>query len=153
LQLHGTESPDYVKSVSDAFGLPIIKAISVCNADDVKKADDFHDIADMILFDAKPDPSASFAGGHGHSFDWSLLAEFRRQKPWFLAGGLMVENVETAITTTKARLVDVSSGVEKAKGKKDPTLIKAFTTAAAQAFSVRRVCSGVQETSCTPRPL
>ena len=63
-------------------------------------------------------------------FDWSVLSGWSAPAPWILAGGLTPENVTTAITDTGADAVDVSSGVERRKGEKDPALIRRFITAA-----------------------
>ena len=82
-------------------------------------------IADWLLFDAKGDPGG-LPGGTGHAFDWSLLADHAGLTPWMLAGGLSVDNVQRALAVTGARALDVSSGVEKAPGKKDATRIQAF---------------------------
>jgi phosphoribosylanthranilate isomerase len=65
----------------------------------------------------------------GLSFDWSLLAGLSATKPWFLAGGLRVDNVADAIRATNAPMLDVSSGVETAPGLKDASLIRAFIAA------------------------
>ena len=59
-------------------------------------------------------------------FDWSLLRGWTAPVPWILAGGLTVDNVADAIRTTGAEAVDVSSGVERSRGVKDPALIRAF---------------------------
>ena len=63
-------------------------------------------------------------GGTGHSFDWSQFPKL--DIPLILAGGLTPTNVEDAIKTTGAYAVDVSGGVESAKGIKDQQLIENF---------------------------
>ena len=66
----------------------------------------------------------------GRAFDWTLLAGRRFQRPWFLAGGLDPWNLAEAVQQSGAPLVDVSSGVERGPGLKDPALIRAFLDAA-----------------------
>jgi phosphoribosylanthranilate isomerase len=63
------------------------------------------------------------------TFDWSVLNGWHALGPWILAGGLTPETVATAIRQTGAPAVDVSSGVERSKGVKDPALIRAFIAA------------------------
>jgi phosphoribosylanthranilate isomerase len=128
LQLHGAESPARVAAVKARFGLPVIKAIGVGAAEDVRKAADFVG-AEIILFDAKPAPGAAVPGGAGAVFDWSLLRDMGATN-WLLSGGLSPENVAEALTATGAPGVDVSSGVESARGVKDVSRIKAFVGAA-----------------------
>jgi phosphoribosylanthranilate isomerase len=128
LQLHGGESVARTAAIRARFGIPVIKALPVADAEDLKVADDFAQAADMLLFDAKPPKGAARAGGHGVAFDWTLLQGRDFLKPWFLAGGLRPENAAAAIRASGARLVDVSSGVEKF-GAKDGGLIGHFMMA------------------------
>jgi phosphoribosylanthranilate isomerase len=127
IQLHGDETPERTSEVRRKFGLPVIKATAIATADDLKNSKAWSNSADMLLFDAKPPkrPNA-LPGGNAISFDWSLLATNRPQESWMLSGGLTPENVAEAIQLTKARAVDVSSGVETKRGIKDPGLIRAF---------------------------
>lgn len=81
---------------------------------------------DCLLLDAKPPKDAAYAGGHGASFDWTILRDWQAPQPWMLAGGLTPDNVAEAIAISGARGVDVSSGVEHTKGEKDADLIRAF---------------------------
>ena len=132
LQLHGAESPDRVSELKARFRLPVMKAIAIGAADDVQRAHDFEAAADILLFDAKPD---ALPGGNGLTFDWQLIAKEKWSKPWMLSGGLNAGNVAEAIRTTRARGVDVSSGVEKSRGEKDARLIEQFIAAARTAFA------------------
>ena len=86
-------------------------------------ARDFEAVADYLLFDAKP---STLPGGNATRFDWSFLCGVQFRKPWILAGGLNVDNVQEAVTSTGATIVDVSSGVEDAPGIKSPAKIEAF---------------------------
>lgn len=130
LQLHGGETPERVMEIKSRYGLPIIKAVGVADADDLPNIDRYMRVADQILVDAKPPKSAELPGGNGLSFDWRLLTGRRWSVPWMLAGGLTTENVAEAIERTGAQQVDVSSGVESSPGQKDETKIMAFTAAA-----------------------
>jgi phosphoribosylanthranilate isomerase len=129
LQLHGRESPARVEAVKARFGLPVIKALGIAAAEDLLCAEDYA-CADILLFDAKPSADATLPGGNGVAFDWSLLAGASRTRPWLLSGGLDAGNVAAALSISKAPGVDVSSGVEKSRGIKDPGLIGAFVAAA-----------------------
>ncbi len=132
LQLHGHESVARTAEIRARFALPVIKALPVALADDLKAANDYAPVADFFLFDAKPPKNAARAGGHGAAFDWTLLAGRSFPKPWFLAGGLDPENVARAITASGAAMVDVSSGVESAPGVKSAERINQFIAATRQ---------------------
>jgi phosphoribosylanthranilate isomerase len=135
LQLHGHESPERVGAVKARFGLPVIKAIGVASAADVAAARSYDGVADWLLFDAKPAPDATVPGGAGVVFDWELLRNITAAK-WMLSGGLDPENVAAALRQTQAPAVDVSSGVESARGVKDAGKIATFV-AAVRALSSR----------------
>ncbi|MBL1255370.1 phosphoribosylanthranilate isomerase [Methylocystis sp. Sn-Cys] len=128
LQLHGRETPARVAAVKARFGLPAIKAIGVATAEDVAAAQSYEDVADILLFDAKPAPDAAIPGGAGVQFDWDLLRNISA-KHWMLSGGLDAENVAQALRRTGAPAVDVSSGVERERGVKDAGKISAFLEA------------------------
>ncbi|MCH8465667.1 MAG: phosphoribosylanthranilate isomerase [Roseinatronobacter sp.] len=130
VQLHGHESPARVAEIRARFGLPIIKAVGIAEADDLNVLDRFLPVCDQILVDAKPAKGAALPGGNGLAFDWRLLQGRDWQRPWLLAGGLTADNVAAAIRLTGARQVDVSSGVESAPGIKDPAAMHAFVAAA-----------------------
>ena len=135
LQLHGQESPARVGALRARYGLPVIKAIGVATAADVDAARAYEGVADWLLFDAKPAPNAAVPGGAGVVFDWDLLRNISA-KNWMLSGGLDPENVSDALARTQAPAVDVSSGVERARGVKDAEKISAFV-AAVRALSPR----------------
>jgi phosphoribosylanthranilate isomerase len=133
LQLHGRETPDRVARLRTRFGRLVIKAMPVAEAADFASLQAYENVADMLLFDAKAPPGAGRTGGHGAAFDWQLLRGRIIKRPWLLAGGLDPENVARAIRAVAAPGVDVSSGVEKSPGVKDPELILAFAAAARSA--------------------
>ncbi|HZM07746.1 MAG TPA: phosphoribosylanthranilate isomerase [Methylocella sp.] len=132
LQLHGKETPERVASIRARFGLPVMKAIAIRDAADLSTVPLFDAVADYLLFDAKPSQSSTRPGGNGESFNWSLLEMIETKKPWLLAGGLNAANVTNALVQTRARGVDVSSGVESVAGTKDRDKIAAFIAAARQ---------------------
>jgi len=130
LQLHGSESPDRVAEVKARYGLPVMKAVGLADADDLAAIDLYAPVADQLLIDAKPPKDADLPGGNGLAFDWRLLAGRKYwTKPWMLAGGLTPDNVAEAVRLTGARQVDVSSGVETAPGVKDAALMASFAAA------------------------
>jgi phosphoribosylanthranilate isomerase len=132
VQLHGGEPPTRAAEVRSHFGVGVIKALAVADADDIEAARAFEDAVDHVMFDAKPPAGAKLPGGNGARFDWRLLQGVRLRRPWFLAGGVDPWNVGSAITQSGAQLIDVSSGVERGAGIKDPVLIHAFLTAASK---------------------
>ena len=132
LQFHGSESVERVAEAKARFRLPVWKVLSVASASDIAKADAYHGLADLILFDAKT-PKGELSGGLGLRFDWTLLAGYHGPTRWGLAGGLNPGNVAEAIRLTGAPLVDASSGVERATGVKDSDKIAAFCQAARNA--------------------
>jgi phosphoribosylanthranilate isomerase len=121
LQLYGAGGS--LPHLRARFGLPVWRPVGVAEADDLPTA---LDGADAMLVEAKPPAGATRPGGNAVRFDWSLTLGWRAPGPWLLAGGLDPGNVAAAIRLSGADAVDVSSGVERAKGIKDPALIRAF---------------------------
>jgi phosphoribosylanthranilate isomerase len=132
LQLHGHETPERVKEIRARFGKPVMKVISVSDAADLDRAAAYEDVADYLMFDAKPPKSMANAlpGGNAISFDWTLLSKRRFRRPWLLAGGLTADNLVEAARVSGAATIDVSSGVEDRPGEKNVSKIKAFLDAA-----------------------
>ncbi|MGR3679152.1 MAG: phosphoribosylanthranilate isomerase [Paracoccaceae bacterium] len=131
LQLHGKESPERVSEVRARYGLPVIKAFGIAEAEDLAQIDLYSDVADQLLIDAKAPKTSELPGGNGLAFDWRLLAGRKYwRKPWMLAGGLTPDNVAEAIRMTGTQQVDTASGVESAVGVKDAEMIRAFAEAA-----------------------
>ncbi len=127
IQMHGNETIERVTEVKKRTNLQIIKAIPISDKEDILKAKRFEGAADMLLFDSKPNIDSKSPGGNAKSFDWTLLNGEEWEKPWFLSGGLDINNINNALSITKAEYCDVSSGVEITKGKKDLNLMKNFT--------------------------
>ena len=126
IQLHGEETPERVKEIKLKYQLPVIKAIGVSEAKDLKLVSIFSEVADQLLIDAKPPKSSILPGGNGLSFDWNLIKNIEIDCPWLLAGGLNSKNAANAIDLTGATQLDLSSGVEKSPGVKDENKIASF---------------------------
>jgi len=133
IQLHGRETPARVREAAMRTGAGTIKVISIGEESDLGKLADFEAVADHLMLDAKAPPGAERPGGLGAPFDWRLTYGRKFARPWFLAGGLDPYNVAEAVRLSGAPIVDVSSGVERGAGLKDPALIEAFLRAAARA--------------------
>jgi len=133
IQLHGKETPNRARDIAQRTGAGIIKAIPVAEASDLAAASGFDGLVDHLMFDAKLPKESDRPGGAGARFDWSILAGRRFERPWFLAGGLDPWNAGEALGLSGAPAVDVSSGVERGPGLKDPALITAFLDAVRRA--------------------
>ena len=116
VQLHGNESEKYITGLRRVIDCPVIKAFRIESEADIVSAN--NSSADYVLLDS--------GGGTGKVFDHSLLKDIAR--PYFLAGGLTPENVETAVKQLKSFAVDVSSSLET-DGFKDKIKMTAFVNA------------------------
>ncbi|RCL20792.1 phosphoribosylanthranilate isomerase [Pseudomonas sp. AFG_SD02_1510_Pfu_092] len=125
LQFHGDETPQDC----EGYHRPWIKALRVRPGDDLEAACQRYAGASGILLDTFV---PGVPGGTGEAFDWSLVPA-RLSKPVILAGGLCADNVGQAIAQVRPYAVDVSGGVEQAKGIKDAAKIEAFLRAVKQA--------------------
>lgn len=144
LQLHGHETPGRVAALKARFGLPVMKAVPVETATDLKAVPAYAAVADWVLFDARAPKDATRPGGLGKPFDWTLLKGLDPGLPFMLSGGLEPGNVGQALEVTSAPAVDVSSGVELKPGVKDPSKIVAFIRAVRAADAARaRVASSI----------
>ena len=131
VQFHGDETPALCEQISEQINLPYYKAIRVkAESNLLQYAQEFAS-AKALLLDTYTD--AAF-GGTGQVFDWNLIPK-NMTKPIILAGGLVPENVALAITQVRPYAVDVSGGVESAKGIKDTAKIIAFMHAVEESRS------------------
>jgi len=130
LQLHGRETVARLRDIKQKFGLPVMKAIAVETPADLAPLPGYAAVADRILFDARAPREATRPGGLGAVFDWHVLENLDLKRPFLVSGGLNAENVAQAVRIARAGGVDVSSGVERAPGVKDPEMIRAFIRAA-----------------------
>lgn len=121
LQVHG--APGRAAELRTRFGVPVWSVAGVGDAADLPTGAAG---VDGLLLDAKAPPGAVLPGGNAQTFDWSMLRGWAPPAPWLLAGGLTPDNVAEAVRISGAPAVDVSSGVERSRGVKDPVLIQAF---------------------------
>ena len=117
VQLHGQESQSYLEELKKQVAVPLIRAFSIRSPEDLTEAE--KSPADFVLLD-------NGAGGTGETFDWSLLSSFDR--PFFLAGGLRLENIAEAVSRFHPYALDLSSGVDT-DGYKDKEKIIAAVAA------------------------
>lgn len=137
LQLHGRETPDRVAAVRERYSLPVMKALAVSEAADLDRAKLYADVADRLLFDAKPPKGSELPGGNGIAFDWQLLAALDADIDYMLSGGLNAANIGDALRLANPPGIDISSGVESAPGVKDAGLIESFFRAVRDAQTIR----------------
>ncbi len=118
VQLHGEETPNYCALVR-GFGVEVIKAFSIKDRFDFNALEAYETSCDFFLFDTK----GELPGGNGYGFDWSLLANYPSQKPFFLSGGIGLEHVVEIKTLINTDLplyaIDVNSKFESAPGIKE----------------------------------
>jgi phosphoribosylanthranilate isomerase len=127
IQLHGRETPERVADIRAFTGRPVMKAVSIAEPADLRQIAAHAPVADRLLVDAKPPKTpGALPGGNGLAFDWRLVRGLDPGRPVMLSGGLDASNVARAIEVSGLSAVDVSSGVERAPGTKDPELIRAF---------------------------
>jgi len=147
LQLHGSETPDRVVTVRTRFGLPVTKALPVAQKSDLSQIRLYANVAERLLFDARAPQDATRPGGLGKAFDWTLLKDIDPNIVFMLSGGLDASNVAEALAITRAPGVDVSSGVERAPGQKDPDKIREFIRAARAAEKAMKSLASPARTS------
>ena len=123
VQLHGSEDETYIKKIK-RNGVKVIKSISVSKRDDLSEINKYQSI-DYFLFDYKP-LKGELPGGNAKSFDWSLLNNLKITKPWFLSGGINIDNIKEINNDINPYGIDLSSGVEKELGIKDNRIINSF---------------------------
>ena len=125
VQLHGQESCSYCKMIKD-YGLKVIKSFSIKNTFDFNTLEDYENSCDYYLFDTK----GKLPGGNGFTFDWEVLDKYPSQKPFFLSGGIGVDNLNEIKKLVKTKLpihaVDVNSKFENTPGNKNIELLKKF---------------------------
>jgi phosphoribosylanthranilate isomerase len=129
LQLHGRESPDQVLTVKAVTGLPVWKALSISEASDLERIDDYDGIANRFLFDAKRPKNSELPGGNGVSFDWTLLKGLSERVDYMLSGGLTKDNIGDALRIARPMGIDLSSGVESSPGVKNLKMMDEFFAA------------------------
>jgi phosphoribosylanthranilate isomerase len=117
-QLHGNEDVKRIKEIRQKFNKKIIKVIKVTNEDNAKTFKEFEEEADMLLFDSPAMEKSS-------QFSWQILSKLKITKPYLIAGGINIDNVDEALKLNPFG-IDVSSGVEKSLGLKSNEKIIKF---------------------------
>jgi len=118
-QLHGDESPNYCRELSDRY---VIKTLAVSRDFDVQTVKDYE--VEAIMLDTRDN---TLRGGTGRVFDWSIAAEVNKAVPkLFLAGGLSPENIAEAIEIVQPYAVDACSALEDRPGRKNHERMRAF---------------------------
>lgn len=125
VQLHGNENPESCKKLKE-FGFKIIKAFQVHEDFDFAQLDEYKDFCDYFLFDTQ----TPLYGGSGHKFDWQLLKKNDNEKPFFLSGGIGLEDVESIrnIKNLNIHAIDVNSKFEIEPALKNINQLKEFKT-------------------------
>ena len=128
IQLHGNENINYIDILKNQFNIKIIKSIGINNKRDLIKANKFKKV-DYLLFDYKPSIN-ELPGGNAKQFNWNLLNNINIDKPWFISGGINIENIKEIQKKLFPYGIDISSGVEDKIGikssKKITNLINKF---------------------------
>lgn len=116
VQLHGDESVAFCEKLKSK-NIGVIKVFSVADEFDFNQTKNYSNVVDYFLFDTK----GKYHGGNGQVFDWNLLQRYDQEIPFFLSGGLSVDNVVNVNTIKNMNLhaIDVNSGVETAVGLKN----------------------------------
>lgn len=117
VQLHGSENSEYITNLKTNTKTKIIKNISLKNENDLKGIKDYFN-ADFLLFDYKPS-SKDLPGGNAKKFDWQLLKKIKTSKPWFISGGININNINEIKKYAIPYGIDISSGVEVSLGNKN----------------------------------
>jgi phosphoribosylanthranilate isomerase len=124
IQLHGSESPELCSQLMDE-GMKVIKAISIAKKEDLQLCSAYADACDYLLFDTK---SKSF-GGTGKKFNWEILRYNESDKPYFLSGGIDLDDIDQIFKLDKQPcVVDINSRFELSPGLKDISKISHFKT-------------------------
>ena len=123
VQLHGQEDEEYIKTIKK-IDVKIIKSISISKKNDLNKINKYKS-SDYFLFDYKPLQN-ELPGGNAKSFDWNILKYLETDKPWFLSGGINMNNIDQIANDINPFGIDLSSGVEKELGIKDNGIINNF---------------------------
>ena len=127
VQLHGEETPELCKSLQ-AFNIEVIKVFSIKNELNFDVLSPYETVCDFYLFDTK----GPLSGGNGYCFNWSVLKNYPFIKPYFLSGGIGLENVDQLQEFKKSTAasycyaVDVNSKFEVAPAKKDKKSLEKF---------------------------
>ncbi len=127
VQLHGHESPDYCRVLKES-GTQVIKVFSIKDSFDFSKLTPYEEVVDFYLFDTK----GKLPGGNGYAFDWNALNDYPSTKPFFLSGGIGIDEIDRLHKFLKSKTaefchaIDVNSRFEMEPGLKDVEQLKKF---------------------------
>jgi len=123
VQPHGNESVAFCEKLKEQ-SIGVIKVFSVEDEFDFNVTKTYSDVADYFLFDTK----GKYRGGNGQAFDWNLLQRYDQETPFFLSGGLSVDNISNVNTLKNLNLhaIDVNSGLESTPAVKDVVKVEEF---------------------------
>ncbi|HJA84229.1 MAG TPA: phosphoribosylanthranilate isomerase [Candidatus Bacteroides intestinavium] len=123
LQLHGTESPGYCRTLQ-AAGFHLIKVFSIARAKDLERIHEYEGLCEYFLFDTK----TPRYGGSGEQFDWSLLRHYHGRTPFLLGGGINAYSAKAIHALRHPQLagVDLNSRFELSPGIKDAERVRNF---------------------------
>lgn len=133
IQLHGHESPDFIRQLRSLCGdsIATIKAFNIATEEDFKATAPYEDIVDCVLFDTK----GKSVGGNGEKFDWSVLSSYEGQTPFLLSGGIGPDDVnsikaffsvDNPSVAAKCIGIDLNSRFETSPGMKDVHALRSF---------------------------
>lgn len=126
IQLHGSESPEYIQELKQVSDVKIWKVFAIKDAFDFNRLTLYENLVDAFLFDTK----GAQKGGNGYTFDWSVLKEYSSKTPFVLSGGIGLEEIdkvkEILATDLPILALDVNSRFEVEPGLKDTEELKAF---------------------------
>ncbi len=125
VQLHGNESASYCENLK-ANNIQIIKAFQIDDDFDFEHINSYHKVCDYFLFDTK----GKEKGGNGLTFNWDLLHKYKINVPFFLSGGLGIENIDEALAFSHPQLIgfDINSKIEIEPASKSFELAEIITT-------------------------
>ena len=134
-QLHGSETPEFCRSLRSK-GVNVIKAFAIGKEFNFGQLNNFKQHCDFFLFDTKGENP----GGNGQTFDWQLLNQYNNQKPFFLSGGIGLDQVDALAEMGHLNLhaVDLNSGFEISPGLKDIAKIKEMVSRLREATVVEK---------------
>ena len=122
--MHGNEDKNYISEIKKKNSIKIIKNISVNSKEDLLKIEKYPN-ADFLLFDYKP-TEEELPGGNAKRFSWDLVKDIKTYKPWFLSGGININNINEIKNYATPYGIDISSGVEASLGKKSISRINSL---------------------------
>lgn len=133
VQLHGSESVEDCKSLRQ-LGIGVVKVFSIDPTFDFNTTIQYEAVSDYFLFDTK----GKFYGGNATSFDWNLLHNYNQRVPFFLGGGLTIENIFGVkdILNMNMHAIDINSGVEEAPARKSILKIQAVQSVQHSRFNI-----------------